>query len=135
MDTLETSQDILAFEDMRSVEARSKRMFNPNLMALRAQLPFLPIMPFTNQNTAVLLAAGETVEITIPQSAKLCRFLGNCEYFVSRGTARAPTTNVPSDQCGIMNPEDVWYYIEELQTISIHTPVGGRVSVEFFIQL
>lgn len=120
-----------------AVQSLGQRMMNPKLMALRAQNPFIDIMPFPNVTVALLLAQNAPQDIQVPPEAKLCRFSGNQEYYVTRnGRAQVPD-GIAVDTGVIMNPENNYWYVEEIQQLSIVTPsaTGARVTVEFFKQL
>lgn len=117
------------------VSEQVTRMHNPAIMALRAQLPFLIIMPFTNQVSTYKLSAGVIVDVFLPSGAKLVRFSGTGNFIVSRGTAALPTGVHTQGECGIVNPQNTWYWIEEIASLSIVSRDGCDVSAEFFTQL
>lgn len=136
MDAIKTSEDQVMFEDMRAVEALSKQMFNPKLMALRAQNPFVNIMPLPNQVLTVKLAANTPTDINLPNGTKIVRFSPGGTYYVSRnGNAQLPVTGEPAATGSMQTPSDEWWYVEELQQISIIAAVETDISIACFTQL
>lgn len=132
------NQDVVDTSAAQALDSLAHRMSNPKLMALRCQNPFIDIMPFPNKVVSVLLAAGVPQDITIPSQAKLVRFSGNGEYYVSRnGNAQIPDgTPNTSDSGSIMNPENNYWYVEEIQSLSVVSAIASvRLTVEFFSQM
>lgn len=113
------------------------RMYNTKLMALRAQLPFMQIMPLPNTVLNILLAANVAQDVQIPDQTKLVKFKGDGNYYVSRnGAAQIPDGTDNTTRSGsIMVPEDVFYYVEELKNISIISLAGCKLTIQCFIQL
>lgn len=113
------------------------RMYNTKLMALRAQLPFMQIMPLPNTVLNILLAANVAQDIQIPDQTKLLKFRGDGNYYVSRnGAAQIPDGTDNTKLSGsIMVPEDVFYYVEGLINISIISLAGCKLTIQCFIQL
>ena len=114
----------------------ARKMFNAKLAAIRAQLPFVPIMPFPNASLAYKLAANTPQDINLPSGTKLILFSGNGEYYVNRkGVAQVPT-GVHEDGTGsIQNPEFAYLYVEEIQQLSVVAPLACNLTVHCFIQL
>jgi len=128
---------IVNLQQSQSENDFARRMFNPRLMALRAQLPGIKIMPMPNEVLAYKLTANTPQDIRLPSGCKLVKFSGNGEYFITRkGSAQVPTSVHEWDGSGaLMNPEDVYYYVEEINSLSAIAPYDCRLSVECFIQL
>lgn len=122
----------IAFDDL------AHRMANPKLMAIRAQNPFIQILPFPNESVGILLAANVAQDINLPQGTKLVMFSGDCSYYVSRkGAAQIPDGTINTiDSGSIFKPElGMFYYVEEIRQLSIIGPAIGRVTVHCFVQL
>ena len=114
----------------------SARVFNPNLMALRAQMPFVEMMPFPNSTITVKLAANAAQDIQLPENCKLIRFNADAVYYVSRnGQAQVPGNNVDNTTGAIMSPNDRYFYVEEIRSLSVIAPAVTNLTVECFIQL
>lgn len=115
----------------------SNRMTNTDLMALRAQMPFIHIMPFPNTVMNILLAANVAQDIQIPDQTKLVRFKGDGNYYVSRnGAAQIPDgTDNTKTSGSVMTPEDTYYYVEEIRQLSMISLAGCKVTMQCFIQL
>lgn len=127
----------LIAEQFTSVEENyAHRMFNPKLMALRTQLPFIPIMPFPNESLAYLLLAGVAQDINLPSGTKAVMFSGNGEYYVTRkGRAQIPTAVHEDGSGAIMNPEFFLWHVEEISQFSAVSVSDVRLSVHCFTQL
>lgn len=105
----------------------SHRMFNPKLAALRAQNPFLQIMPLPNVSIAGVLSANAAVDINLPTGTKMIFISGSNEYYISRnGKAEIPTASLISGLIAtshatgaLQNPEGVFLYVEEIKQLSI----------------
>jgi hypothetical protein len=133
MDKLDNA-DLIAVENKRSVDEFAKRMSNPKLTALRAQLPFIPIMPFPNTSLSYALTADVPLDINLPSGTKLVMFSGNGEYFISRnGRAEIPIGDGSSGN--VMNPEFFMWYVEEINQFSAIAPFDCRLTVHCFQQL
>lgn len=132
-----TPEELLSISGDLTQNDISRRMFNPKLMALRAQLPFVPIMPFPNESLAYALTAGVPVDIQLPSGTKAIMFSGNGEYFITRkGRAQIPTGIHDIDGSGaLMNPEFFLWYVEEVSQMSAVAPYDMRLSVHCFTQL
>lgn len=111
------------------------RMFNPKLAALRAQNPFVSILPFPDMVKNVSLTANVPQDVTFDSGVKMVRFSGNGEYYVSRrGNAQIPDGLI-QDSGSVMNPEDAFYYVEDIQQVSIVAPNACRVTVHCYTNL
>lgn len=123
----------------------SQRVFNKKLMALRAQNPFIQIMPLPNHGTTVQLVPGIPQDITIPTGAKLAYFSGDGLYYMSRnGNAQVPSATQDKESSSLMNFEQFAIYVEEVRSISVICPTldnfgnvapSVNLTVGFFEQL
>jgi hypothetical protein len=148
-DAVQMTQDLAATSAVqvgREVEQDSldtlrnyaQRMSNPNLSALRAQNPFLPIVPFPNSVINVLLvAAGPPVDIYLPEGTKYINIRATSEYFASRnGNAQIPTTTVNNDGQACSFDSSQYIYVEELRSFSvISTGANNALCVSCYQQL
>lgn len=132
-----TAEDILVLQNEQAGNDLSRRMFNPKLMAIRAQMPFIPIMPLPTESLAFKLDAGKPIDINFPSGTKIVMFSGNGEYFITRkGQAQVPTGRHDIDGSGaLMNPEFCFFYVEEIGGVSAVAPFDMRLSVHCFAQL
>ena len=116
-------------------QSLSQRMYNPKLMALRTQNPFISIMPFPNESVGLALSAGVAQDINLPEGTKMVMFSGNGEYYVSRkGIAQVPTLNDPFTG-SIMNPEFSFMYVEEIRQLSAVAPYDMKLTVHCYTQM
>jgi hypothetical protein len=116
----------------------AQRMSNPKLSALRAQNPFLPIVPFPNSIINVMLpAGGPAVDIYLPEGTKYINIRSTGEYFVSRnGNAQIPTSNISNDGRGCSFDSSQYVYVEELRSFSIVSSVANNaVCISCYQQL
>jgi hypothetical protein len=116
----------------------SQRMSNPKLSALRAQNPFLPIVPFPNSIINVMLpAGGSPLDIYLPEGTKYINIRATGEYFVSRnGNAQIPTSSVSNDGRGCSFDSSQYVYVEELRSFSIISSVANNsVCISCYQQL
>jgi hypothetical protein len=116
----------------------SQRMSNPKLSALRAQNPFLPIVPFPNSIINVMLpAGGSPLDIYLPEGTKYINIRATGEYFVSRnGNAQIPTSNISNDGRGCSFDSAHFVYVEELRSFSIISSVANNsVCISCYQQL
>jgi hypothetical protein len=116
----------------------SQRMSNPKLSALRAQNPFLPIVPFPNSIINVMLpAGGSPVDIYLPEGTKYINIRATGEYFVSRnGNAQIPTSSISNDGRGCSFDSSQYVYVEELRSFSIISSVANNsVCISCYQQL
>lgn len=120
-----------------AVENFSQRMVNTKLMALRAQMPFVPILPFPDSVLTFIMVANVAQDINLPDGTKMAAFSGNGEYYISKkGNAQIPDGTANTNQSGsMMNPEQSFYYVEEIRQLSVVAPFACKVTVQCFQQL
>jgi hypothetical protein len=113
-----------------------RQTLNNKLMALRAMNPFLQIAQLPNAARTVVLAANVAKDIPIPAGAKYVKFRGNLDWYLNaNGTAAVPTVDVLDGSASIYRPEDVFFYIEEMQCVSVVAPATTIVSAYFYYQM
>jgi len=123
-------------ENDRAVDNLSQRMMNPKLMALRAQNPFVEIIPFPNSGTSVRLVANVAQDIQIPSGTKYMMLRGDLAYFITRnGNAQVPGAAQNSDAAMMQSPNNIKIYVEELQSFSVVAPADCYFTANFFAQL
>jgi hypothetical protein len=126
-------------KDKRDMLANyAQRMSNPNLSALRAQNPFLPIVPFPNSIINVMLpAGGSPIDVFLPEGTKYINIRATGEYFVSRnGNAQIPTSTISNDGRGCSFDSSQYVYVEELHSFSIISSVANNaVCISCYQQL
>lgn len=126
-----------AYAEQRNL---SQRMSNAKLSALRAQNPFLAIVPFPNSTENVLLPAGVAHDINLPEGTKFISIRATSEYFVSRnGNAQIPVAAVAgmNQETGSCSFDPSQYiYVEEVRQISIISRAADNaVCVSCYQQL
>lgn len=116
------------------------RTFNHKLNALRRQNHFVEISQFTNKAIACVLAPNVAVDINLPSGTKMVRFNSDGFFTVSRnGRAQLPpaslVTGDADSNIGSFCPNtNVWYYVEEIQQLSIVSDMQVRISIECVAQ-
>lgn len=132
-----TDDELLDNSAQLALEDLAHRMGNSKLMALRAQNPFIQILPFPNETRGYALPAGVAVDINLPSGTKMIRFVGDGNYYVSRkGNASAPVGVANEDGSGsIMKPEYGFFFVEEISQLSVISTAGCNLTVHCFTQL
>lgn len=139
--TMGQADHVIGIESDLMEKDMASRMYNPKLMALRAQHPDLRIAPFTNKAIAVVLAANTKVDLNLPSGTKMIRFNSDGFFVVSRnGSAQLPPVALSSgdadNSIGSFCPAfDTYYYVEEIHQLSILSDLPVRVSIECFAQI
>jgi hypothetical protein len=116
-----------------------------DLMSLRRDFPFLPIMPFPALARSMFLTnAGQAVDFRLPNGAALAYFKGNNPWFMSiHGAATVPSatnaqsptnyaTDTGNENSSFMSPEGVWWYVRGVQTVSMVSAVAGAIVTGLF---
>lgn len=129
--------ELLANEDGRAVNKLAQFTTNPKLMALRAQMPFINIMPFPTKVLAFKLLAGVVQDIALPQGTKLIRFSNGGTYYASRMTAALPVAGSGDaiETGSMQTPSDEWWYVEDVVSISMIALADTDITIACFIQL
>lgn len=108
-----------------------------DLLLLRMELPFLPIVKYPRTVKTLFLGANIAGDIAIPGGAALVKFRGPLDYYVSFGgravvpTAASVLENPDNDS--IFRPEGEWYYIGGINQISVVGPNAGTIVQATFI--
>jgi hypothetical protein len=130
-------------EDQQDVNQNlAFRMSNAPLSALRAQNPFLAILPFANTAIGLILPANTPTDVNLPRGTKFIYISGSDEYYISRnGQAQIPTevnTNngTASRNGSYQNPEGFFIYVEEMEQFSIvAVNANTRISIACYLQM
>jgi hypothetical protein len=135
--TILNDAELLKNEDDRALTSLAQRNSNPKLMALRAQMPFINIMPFPTKALAFKLLAGVAQDIALPQGTKLIRFSSGGTYYASRMTAQLPVAGSGEaiETGSMQTPADEWWYVEDVTSISMVAVADTDVTIACFIQL
>lgn len=118
----------------------SGRVFNEKLNTLRRQNHFVNISQFTNKAIACVLVPNEPIDINLPTGTKMIRFNSDGFFTVSRnGRAQLPPASLITGQAdsdiGSFCPNfQTWYYVEEIQQLSIVSDLQVRISIECISQ-
>lgn len=114
----------------------SRRAWNSKLSTLRAQIPGIAISMLPNTTTTVLLTANVPQDIQVCAGRKLAKFSSDQVIFLSRnGNCSVPTGTVNTDSGSFIPDKQQYYYVDELQALSVVSPVAAYVTVEWFTQL
>lgn len=108
-----------------------------DLMFLRSQFPYLPIMPFPNRSISVVLSANKAVDIRIPSGTSLIMFKGNGDFYVSdkgnaelpdqAGNANASQSDATNTAASIYKPENALWYTSGRSSLSLISPSDNVV--------
>ncbi|MDE2429499.1 MAG: hypothetical protein KGM99_12265 [Burkholderiales bacterium] len=142
-----SQQDDAAILHQNMMAARDSfvsKVFNGKLAALRAQNPFLPIVPTSDKVVNLSTKANIPLECILPSGTKMImirRSLPNSTVIASfNGTAQnfaAPSNSgvIESDSGSFVVNDNVFMYVEEIQSLSFLTPFDATISVMCWIQL
>src|SRR5437868_1076512 len=123
------NEQILSDTQNNAIDQLAHRTSNPKLMALRAQNPFIHIMPFPNEVVAIVLGAGVPTDINLPEGTKMVLFTGDGNYFISRkGNAELPASQNYGGG-SVFKPEGQYYYTEEIKQFSAISQAGCNLTV------
>lgn len=135
--TAELNSDFMA-----TAQNLAQRISNPKLSALRAQNPFLPIVPFPNTSVIVTLTANTPINIDIPDQAKFFNVRsalaagGTPLVFCSRnGQAQVPGATADATTGSVAFAPDTFIYCEEIKQFSIVSAGAAQVAINFYQQL
>lgn len=135
--TLQQANNEIESDDASTARNFAQRMSNPKLSGLRAQNPFVSLVPFPNSVINVLLgAAGTAVDINLPEGTKFINIRSTSEYFVSRnGNAQIPTAAVATNGSCSFDPSQ-YIYVEEIKQFSIiSTGANNAICISCYQQL
>lgn len=136
---------------MECLEFNSNYGQNSKLISLRAQLPFLPIIPLPSQVKTVVFptATNDVVEVFLPDSCRLITFTYN-DIDIAVSLTATPkdyantsvyTTATVVNEGDLINPDtSIFYYVEGVRSIRIRHLSAASVAVGFlsincFVQL
>lgn len=122
------------------------RMSNAKLSALRAQNPFLPIVPLPNSSVVGVLVGATPQDLNLPQGTKFISVktciaggsnIGNAPaVFMSRnGVAAAPVGPLDAGIGMVAIDQTNFIYVEEIQHLSIMSPSTCWVVVNCYQQI
>src|SRR5574337_145173 len=123
-DTHQTAayQDTSASQTLDTVFAAqdnmARRVMNPELMALRHQLPFVSIMPIPMKCLFIVAAkANDVRDVQLPDGTQMVRFsaMRDIEFFVGiNGAVQMPPPEDLTGGAALYTPVDQWYYVKEI---------------------
>lgn len=140
----ETAPQVLHQNMMAARESFVSKVFNSKLAALRAQNPFLPIVPVHDKSINVSLKANVPIDCSLPSGTKMimirryfpnnaviCSFNGLAQIFTPVGTIGF----VESDSGSFVVDDNVFIYVEEIQSLSLITANDSFCTVMCWSQL
>lgn len=117
----------------------AQRMTNSKLSALRAQHPFLPILPFPNSVIQATLTANVAQDFDLPEGTKFIMIRGPSStlalYASRNGQAQINATSSPVNNGSFLVDSNWLYYVEEVKQISLLSTSGIVATVACFQQL
>lgn len=123
-----------------AIDNIGQRVTNIKLMGLRANNPFLQFLPMPNSGFSIQLQPGVSVDINLPSETKFVFPSGDQVYYLSRnGKAQVPgladaAGNGNYSAASIQNPEGTFLYVEEVQQLSVISPVVCNFTMGFYMQ-
>lgn len=110
------------------------------LMSLRAQFPFLPIIPMPQSYVSLFMNANTARDLQIPDGMSLMLIRGSADYYMStKGNAEVPTalnTSGGSSGNGIAMsfyaPQGILYYVGDIHSLSVIAPTTGTIVTAQF---
>jgi hypothetical protein len=107
-----------------------------DLLFLRSEFPFLPIMPFPHRTISRVMTANVPQEIPVPDGCMMGLIQGTADYYVSRhGAASVPaTTNTAGSmqtqdnaEEALFRPEFAFFYLNGVSAFSVVAPTTGTI--------
>ncbi len=108
-----------------------------DLMMVRAEMPFLPVMRWpTATRTAFMAVANTPADIQIPSGAVLVKLSGPGDWYASfQGLAQVPSATVSGEAGALYKPDDAWYYCGGKAALSVvSSAVNGIVTAKFIMR-
>jgi len=108
-----------------------------DLLMVRAEMPFLPILRWPTVTKTVFMAVANTAaDILIPSGAVLVKLSGPSDWYASfQGQAQVPSATVNGDAGSLYKPDDAWYYCGGKAALSVVAPaVNGIVTARFIMR-
>ena len=101
------------------------------LMSLRAQFPYLPIMPAPPQSFSIALTANNSFTLPIPDGSAVMMLYGKGDYFLSlHGKAEIPGVDGLSKS--IYKPQGFALYVGNMRSVDIITADAGVIVTAMF---
>ena len=120
------------------------KVFNSKLAALRAQNPFLQIVSVPDKTCYVNFKTNVPIDVFLPSGTKMIMVRkanqNNVVYASFAGTASLPpaggtTGAVEYDSNTFSVNDNIFMYVEEIQTVSILSTTDGQLSIMCWSQL
>ena len=111
------------------------------LQGVRANFPFLPIMPLPSETKTIFLGtAGVAVDMILPDGAAICMLRGNQNYLMSlHGNAQVPTAantgqgdQDPAAVKVFFAPEGVPWFVHGIRSISFVSDIANTYVTALF---
>jgi hypothetical protein len=137
------SSEILMRDMHLAQDELASKVFNVKLAALRAQNPFLPIVSIPDKTVNLSLAINTAQDCPLPSGVKMimirrlnpdtqiCASLNGNAQFI--GTITANTNE--NDSGSFVINDNIFMYVEELQSISFVSNTASQLSVMCWSQL
>jgi len=112
-----------------------------DLLILRQQYPFLPIMPLPPRvRTVIVTNIAQAVDLVIPDAAVLMQIRGSGVYYMSsNGGARVPDAtdsqaarDSSNENMSFYPADGMYWYIGGMKSISIAAPVVNTIVTAVF---
>lgn len=101
------------------------------LMSLRAQFPYLPIMPLPPQSFSIALTQNASYTLPIPDGCAVMMMHGKGDYYVSlHGRAEIPLGDGLSKS--IYKPERFAFFVGNSRSVDIITADAGVIVTALF---
>ena len=88
-------------------------------------------LPFTDYCETLSLAAGVAESVTVPAGATVAVFSADCNIVVKNDATAVVIADTTDGTGGVLNPSA--RIVKGVTILSIISPTGGNVSVEFFM--
>lgn len=117
--------------------------YKSRMMALRMKNPYLSIAALPDKCVAIALVAATPFEFIIPDGTVYIRLTSDGHFGITRtGTAAYPTVApvnqsiyVQNDSTGIIiDPVNQFWYVNDIQGLSMISQIGCNVSVLCYTQ-
>lgn len=103
-----------------------------DLVALRREMPWLPILKRPLVSTLFFAAANVRQDFAIPPGVGLIRFKGNGGYWVGFDAGATVPSAAQADTFSAYRPEEEWYYARNLKQVSV---VADAINVSVSIRM
>jgi len=106
---------------------------NPSddMLSIREQFPFLPILPFPRIVRTYFLATANTAQDIDLSQFVIVAFRGNGDYYLCMdGAAVVPTAGIPATS-SIYKPEGNFFYAGNMQSCSIVAPNANCIVTAY----